>query len=135
MAYYEGAVMRITIGTKEIFHEVDAELQFTNEFTEIASKDTNGKISTPGSQSFSLSCNASLIDNDGSVQEDLFTLASKAKAQTKHAFTFTTGATGDVVFSGEVYIESFTVGAVNEEKSTASYNLRGNGDLTIAQVV
>lgn len=134
MAYYEGAVMRIKIGTKEIFHEVDAELSFTNEFKEIASKDTSGKISTPGSQSFSLSCNASLVDNDGSIQEDLFTITSKAKAQTLHDFTFTTGAVGDVVFSGSVYIEGFTVGAVNEEKSTASYTLRGSGDLVIGQV-
>ena len=134
MAYYEGAVMRIKLGTKDIYHEVDAELTFSNEFTEIASKDTPGKISTPGAQSFSLSCSASLIDNDGSVKEDLFSITSKAKSQELVAFTFTTGASGDVVFSGNVYIEGFTVGAVNEEKSTASYTLKGNGDLNIAQV-
>lgn len=133
MALYQGAVMRLTVDTKEIFHEVDASIEASTDFKEVASKDTSGKIVSAGSQSFTISCSTSLLDNDGSTQEDLYTLASKWKAKTSHAVTFTTGTTGDVIFSGTVYIESFSVSAVNEEYSTAEYTLRGTGDLTIAQ--
>lgn len=134
MAFYEGAVMRIKLDTKEVLHEVDADIQASTDFKDVASKDTGGKISTPGAQSFTISCNTSLLDNDGTTQEDLFTMATKWKAKTKHAVTFTTGTSGDVIFSGDVYIESFSSGAVNEESSSASYTLRGTGELTIAQV-
>lgn len=134
MAYYEGTTMRLTLGTKQIFHEVDADLNFSIDFKEIASKDTNGKISTPGSYSWSISCNMSLLDNDGTTKEDLFTLATKALAKGLHAITFSTNVTGDVIFSGNAYIEGFTTAAVNEEKSTASFTLRGDGDLTVAEV-
>ena len=135
MAYYEGATMRLTVDTKEIFHEVDASIEASTEFKEVASKDTTGKILSAGSQSFSISCSSSLLDNDGTTQEDLKTMADKWKAKTSHAVTFTTGTSGDVVFSGNVYIESFSVTATNEEYSTAEYTLRGTGDLTIAAVV
>ena len=134
MAFYEGVAMRLTVDTKEILHEVDVDIQATTDFKEVASKDTSGKIVSPGAQTFSLNCNTSILDNDGTTKEDLFTMATKWKAKSTHAVTFTTGASGDAVFSGTVYIESFSVSAVNEEQSSASYTLKGTGDLTIAQV-
>lgn len=131
MAFYQGTAMRLKIGTKEIFHEVDCEISASTEFKEVASKDTAFKIVTPGSQTYTISCNTSLLDNDGTTQEDLKGLADIWKAKTSHAVTFTTGVTGDVIFSGTVYVETFTASAANEEFATASYTLKGTGDLTI----
>ena len=134
MAYYEGTTMRLTLGTKELFHEVDATLNFSLDFNEIASKDTNGKITTPGSYSWSIDCNMSLIDNDGTTQEDLHSLATKAIAKASHAITFSTNVTGDAIFSGNAYIEGFSVTAKKKKKATATFTLRGTGDLTVAEV-
>lgn len=134
MALIQGLNMRIKVDTKEIFHEVDANLSMSTDFKEVASKDTAGKLVTPGAQSWSLSCNA-LLENDGTTKEDLKTLSDKWKAKSVHAVTFTTGTSGDVIYSGNAYIESVEVSSPNEEGVNVSYNLRGDGDLTIAAVV
>jgi len=134
MALKEGVNMRITVDGKEIFHEVSADLSASTDFKEVASKDTSGKLSSPGSQSWSIPIEA-LYDNDGTTQEDLFSLATLWNAKTKVAVVLTTGVIGDVSFSGDAYIESFSTNATNEEFVTCSFTFRGDGDLTIIQVI
>jgi len=133
MALKEGVNMRITVDTKEIFHEVSADLSAATDFKEVASKDTSGKLVSPGAQSWNIPIEA-LYDNDGTTQEDLYTLATLWKAKTEVAVTLSTNVSGDVIFSGNAYIESFNTNATNEEYITCSFQFRGNGDLTIAQV-
>lgn len=134
MALKEGVNMRITVGGKEIFHEVSADLSAATDFKEVASKDTSGKLSAPGAQSWNIPIEA-LYDNDGTTQEDLFTLATLWKDKTQVAVTLSTNVSGDVIFSGNAYIESFNTNATNEEYITCSFSFKGNGDLTIARVV
>lgn len=132
MAFYEGSKMRIKIGTENVFHETDATLNWSREFKEIASKDTDGKQSSPGSKSWSLSSSAYAI-NTPDTQNDLKSIADAANAATLVEVQFTDGVSGNLVFSGQAYIENFSVKSPNDETVSFDYSLKGNGDLTIGQ--
>ena len=133
MAFYEGKLMRLTIGGQDIFHEVDCTLTASTEFKDIATKDTTGTESTPGSQSWSVSVNG-YVATGATLQEDLASMAATWKAKSLVAITLSDDVSTSVIFSGNAYIESFTVGAPNDETVTMDYSLKGNGELTIAAV-
>ncbi len=133
MALNLGENMRLTLNSKEILHEVSCSLSFTKDFKEIASKDTNGKLVSPGSSSTTISIEG-LWENDGTTKHDLFVISGYANANTAYAFSFSTDVIGDVIYSGDAYVDSFSVDATNEEYVTFSFTLKINGDLTIAEV-
>lgn len=134
MAIYEGTTMRIKIGSKTIFHETDAKLTSSIPFKEVASKDTTGVISTPGTQSWSLSCNTLIANTIASAQEDVATLYATHAGKTAITVEFSTDVTGDVVFSGSAYVETFNLDATHEEVVTGDFNFKGDGALTIGVV-
>ena len=129
---YEGTTMRIKIGSKTIFHEVSATLTSSIDFKEVASKDTNGKLVTPGAQSWSMTANT-LIANS-TTQEDLSSLYAAHSGKTAVTIEFTTDVSGDVVFSGSAYVESISIDATNEEVVTGDFSFKGDGDLTMGTV-
>lgn len=133
MALVEGINMRIEVAGKQIFHEVSAGLDAVTDFKETASKDTGGKKSTPGAQSWNIPIEA-LYENDGTVKEDPYTLGLIWKNKTLVAITLTTGVVGDVIYSGNAYIENFGLQAQNEEVVTYSWSFKGDGELNIARV-
>jgi predicted secreted protein len=134
MALNLGENMRLTLDGKLILHEVSASLSFTKDFKEVASKDTNGKLVSPGSNSWNFSVEG-LWENDGTVKQDLFAITTMANADAVKTVSFSTGISGDPIFSGNAYVEGFTVDAANEEYVTFSFTVKGSGDLTIAEVV
>lgn len=134
MAFYEGKKMRITFDGKEIFHEVDCTLNASTEFKDIATKDTVGTESSPGTQSWSVSVNG-YASPDTTTENDIKALADAWKASTLAAVTLTDDVSGHVIFSGNAYVENFSVGAPNDETVTMDYSLKGNGELTIGTVV
>lgn len=134
MALYDGTTMRIKIGTKVLFHETNAKLNSTIPFKEVASKDTAGTLSTPGTQSWSISCSSLIANGDGSTQEDLATLYASHKAKTLVSIEFSTDVSGDVVFAGSAYIENYNVDSSNDEEVKGDFSFKGDGELTIAVV-
>ena len=134
MAFYQGKLMRITVEGNDIFHEADCTLNASTDFKDVATKDTVGTESTPGTQSWSVSVNG-FVATGAVAQNDLKMMADFWKAKTEVAITFSDDVTGSVIFSGNAYIESFSVGAPNDETVTMDYSLKGNGELTIAAVV
>lgn len=132
MAYYEGSKMRIKIGTNNVYHETDATLNWGREFKEIASKDTDGVESSPGKKSWSLSSNAYAI-NTVDTQNDLKSIAEAGDLGTLVDVQFTDGVSGNLVFSGQAYIENFSVKATTDDTVKFDYSLKGNGNLTIGQ--
>lgn len=132
--FYEGTTMRIKIGAKTLFHEVDASLSSSIPFKEVASKDTTGVVSTPGTQSWSISTNGLIGNSALAAQEDIATLYATHVAKTKVTIEFTTDVTGDVVFSGEAYIETFNIKSTHEETVTGDFSFKGDGALTIGIV-
>jgi len=132
MAIYSGTIMRIKVGTKTIFHETKATFTTSRDFNELASKDINGKEVTPGSYSWSLTCD-NLIANS-TTQEDVATLDVQYQAKTLVDLEFSTDVSGDVVYTGKAYIDSYNIDATNEEGVTGSFSFKGSGDYSLGAV-
>lgn len=131
MAFYEGSLMRIEIGGKKVLHEQDATLNMGLDFKEIASKDTDGVQTIPGKKSWSLSSNA-YAENTEVTHNGLKYIADALQSKILVDLKFTDGKAGHMVFSGQAYIESFSIKSSTDEAVTFDYSLKGNGELTIA---
>tara|TARA_R110002167_G_scaffold112367_1_gene284745 strand:- start:1820 stop:2224 length:405 start_codon:yes stop_codon:yes gene_type:complete len=129
MALKLGDNLRLSIDTKEIIHEVSAKLDFSREFKEVATKDTSGKLVSPGSYTWGMSIDAKW-DNDGTTQEDLAGISAMAIAGTTHALLLSNATSGDVTYAGTGYVADFNVDATNEDYVSVSFSLKGSGDLT-----
>lgn len=131
MGLIQGANMRIKKGTKTLFHETNATLDSTIDFKEVASKDTTGKIKTPGTQSWSASCEK-LISADadaGATEANVKELIDDHIAKTLIDFEFSSGS-GNIVLSGQAYISQFSISSTNDEEVTGSFSFEGSGALT-----
>ena len=134
MALYEGTTMRIKIGGKTLFHETDCSLSSSIAFKDVASKDTSGVISIPGAQTWSISTNSLVAESALAAQEDLKTLYATHVGKTKVTVEFTTDVSGDVVFTGQAYIETYNLKSTHEETVTGDFNFKGDGDLSMGTV-
>lgn len=133
MALLQGVNLRIKVGTKTLFHSVTASFSSQMDLKEVSSKDTNGKIKTPGSNSWSLSCNKLISANgDTTTQADAEELMGYHINKTLVDVEFTTGDSGEWILSGQAYISSFTINANNDEEVTGDFSFEGSGDLTLA---
>lgn len=135
MGLLQGTTMRIKKGTDTLFHETNATLDSTIDFKEVASKDTSGKIQTPGSQSWSMSCDKLIANDAGAGQENALGLVQDHLAKTLVTIEFSTGVTGDIIFSGSAYISQFSIASANDEEVTGTFAFQGSGDLTVGVVV
>lgn len=135
MAIYEGKLFRIKIGAKTIFHETNFSFSSSLDFKELASKDTATKEKTPSSQNWSISCESLAGVSTGNAQEDIKSLYEKHKNKSKVTISFTLGKTGDVVFTGEAYVGSFSLDSANDEEVKGAFTFEGTGDLSIGTVV
>jgi len=131
--FLDGSVMRLQVEGKNVFHEVEVSIEGSTDFKEIATKDTDGKEVSPGSQSFSLSCSAKGSPDTTTENTDVI-LLGYWKNKTKVAFTLTDGIVGHVTYSGEAYLENFNMGSPNDEIVDFSYSLKGTGELVIGVV-
>jgi len=133
MAFYQGKLMRISVDGQTIFHEVDCTLSGSTDFKDIATKDTDGTESTQGSKSWNISVNG-FVATGATAQEDIKSMSDLWNAQTLVAITLSDDVVGSVIFSGNGYIEGFSVGAPNDETVTFDYTIKGNGALTVGLV-
>lgn len=97
------------------------------------SKDDNGwESSLEGMRSWSISCNG-YYANDAANGGDA--LVAAARLRTLMYLKFTTGVTGDKVYSGTAYVESAEVdGAGPGESATFSAEFKGTGSLASGTV-
>jgi len=128
--FLQGDTMRLKLGGKDIFHEVEVSLDFSRDFKEVATKDTDGKVTTPGDYSFGLSVSAK-ASSDTTTENSNIMLAGYAVNGDKLKFELADSVSGHITYSGEAYIEGFTINANNEESVDMSYSLKGTGTLTI----
>jgi predicted secreted protein len=128
---YSGS-MRIKIGTKTIMHEVEASLNESRDFEELASKDIVGKDFHPKEGTWSLSGNALAANSGGDAQVDLQSIVSSYQAKTLVAIELTDGITGNMAYSGNAYIENYNLKSANEDKVKYDFALKGIGVLTVA---
>lgn len=135
MAVLQGTLMRIKKGTKTLFHETEASLSSSIDFAEVASKDTTGVIVTPGDQKWSLSANALVANTPGALQADLAELYADHAAKTLVDIEFSTQVSGDIVFSGQAYIETFNVSSTHKDAVKGDFSFKGNDALSVGVVV
>jgi predicted secreted protein len=128
---YSGS-MRIKIGTKTIMHEVEASLNESRDFEELASKDIVGKDFHPKEGTWSLSGNALAANSGGDAQVDLQAIVSSYQSKTLVAIELTDGITGNMAYSGNAYIENYNLTSANEDKVKYDFALKGIGVLTVA---
>ena len=86
----------------------------------------------PGKKSWSLSSNA-YAHNTQDLQNGLIDISQAWQSQTLVEISFTDGVQGHMIYTGQAYIESFSIKATTDEVVTFDYSLKGNGVLTIAQ--
>lgn len=129
MAIYEGSKMRAQIDAETVFHEQSITVNGTRDFKEVASKDTDGKIKTPGTKDWTASSSA-YVAGDEAGKKGVDAIFAAYDAGTLVTFLFTDGVTGNSAFSGSGYISDFSIKAENEDSVTFDYSITGSGVLT-----
>lgn len=129
-----GTKMRIIVDGKPIFHETEASLSSSISFSEVASKDTNGVKVMPGNQSWGISASSLTAVDPDSLKEDVVTMYAKHEGKQIVQVQFTTDEAGDIVFTGNAYVETFDIAANNGETVTGSFSFKGDESLSLGVV-
>jgi hypothetical protein len=133
---YKGKNVRLSFNGKTLFHTTSCTLGITTTLEELATKDTNGTISTPGSYAWTLGTNSLVADKDSAntAQTDFMGVLGLQLAGAELDVEFTTNSAGDFILSGKAYIESCNITAEVGNTVTGDFSLKGNGNLTKSTV-
>lgn len=131
---YKGKAFRIKKDGKTIFHETDFKLSSSLDFSEIASKDTDGKEFVAKDIEWTISCNSLIADSDSDTQIDAAALYADHIGKTLVALEFTNDTTGEMVFSGNAYVSQFDLDSTYDDVVKGSFSFKGTGTLAIATV-
>jgi hypothetical protein len=127
---YKGKNVRFSFNGKTLYHATSCKLSVSTALEEIATKDTDGTVSTPSNYAWSISTEALVADKPASsTQSDFMDIISLQLAGTEIDIEFTTGTAGDFILSGKVYIESSDITAEVGNSVTGSFSFKGNGNL------
>lgn len=130
MGTYAGKNLRIRVDGKTVFHATECSFTTSRNMDSIASKDTNGEEVSPGNYTWSVSTNY-LVSNkpDASTTQigtkellDVYTAGTEVEVQ------FTTNIVGDVIITGQTFIESIDMSAGTNGVATGSAGFKGNGE-------
>jgi hypothetical protein len=128
---YNGSNVRLSYNGKVLFHTTSCKLQISAKLEEIATKDTNGSVVTPGNYSWNISAESLVADKPtaSTTQLGAMEIADFLIAKTELDITFTSGEIGDWMYSGKVYVESADIDATVAQSMTGSFAFKGNGNL------
>lgn len=126
MAFNKPKLLRIKVGAKEIFHEVDFTLDVTTDYSEVSTKDTNGKQNVAGAKSWSASVNT-IVADDVTTSETNATLVAYSDNDTLLDIIVTDAVSGHLTYTGKAYIEGFNLSAGVDGNVGISYSLKGDG--------
>lgn len=129
---FQGKNVRISVEGKTIYHATACKLDISLSLEEIATKDTDGKVNTPGNYSWSASCDAlyATLPVGDTTHKSADEILDYLLAKTELDFEFSTNATGEWVYGGKVYVESANIDATVGQSVTGSFSFKGNGNLT-----
>ena len=133
---YNGHKLRVIIGDKKVLHSTSCKINVSVKLEEIASKDTDGNVVTASNYSWTISGDALVAKKATGVTTHLDTkeLMQAVLGRADQVVQFTTDETGDFVFSGNAIFESCDLTADDGSSAKYSFSMKGNGDLTIADV-
>lgn len=129
---YKGKNVRFSFNGKTLYHATSCSMSISTSLESIATKDTNGTVSVPSNYEWSISTNALVAEKPASstAHSDFMDVVSLQLAGTEIDVEFTTGETGDFLFSGKVYVESSSINAEVGSSVNGDFSFKGNGDLT-----
>lgn len=130
---FQGKKVRISLAGKVIYHATECTINIDSQTESIATKDTDGNISLPDGYSWTASTNALVaVVSSGSAatHTGAIDVVALQLAQSEVDFEFTTGETGDFVFSGKAYVTSSSITATVGSTVKGSFTFTGNGNLT-----
>jgi len=127
---YAGKNLRIRVGGKTIFHATECSFTTSRNMESIASKDTNGEQVTPGNYTWGVSTNflVANIPTSSTTQIATKELLDTYQAGTEVEVQFTTDIAGDVIITGDTFIESMNMSAPTNGVATGDAAFKGNGD-------
>lgn len=130
---YQGKNVRLILDGKKVFHATDCGISVSRELESIATKDTQGNLQTPGAYSWSATLSTLVAERDPvtTTHHSFKDVFQKTLDGTLCELQYTTGETGDMVFSGQVYITQADFSAPTTGAATGSFSFTGNGDLTL----
>lgn len=126
--------MRLTLADKTVYHSTSCSLSLSRDFNERATKDTNGTERAKGTKNWSATLEGlGVYGSDGSGTMDFFALfdAYDSDVDAPIDVEFVPHETdADFKLVGEGFIESVEKTMPNDEDSTISISILGNGAMT-----
>lgn len=129
---YKGGNVRLSYNGKTLYHTTSCKLQISTKLEEIATKDTNGSVVTPGNYAWTVTAEALVADipSGSTTQVGAMGIIDFQLTKTELDIEFTSSEVGDWKYAGSVYVESADVDATVAQSMTGSFSFKGNGDLT-----
>lgn len=133
---YAGKNLRVRIDGKAVFHATECSFTTSRNMESIASKDTNGEQVTPGNYSWGVSTNflVANIPAGSTTQVGTKEILDTYQDGTEVEVSFTTNIVGDVIITGNTYIEGLNMSAGTNGVATGDCSFKGNGDFETALV-
>jgi hypothetical protein len=133
---YEGKAVRFRFDGKTLFHATSCKLSVSTTLESIATKDTDGEVSTPSNYTWSLTTDCLVADKPtGSTTQNGFVDMLQLQInKTPIDVELSTDVAGDFIISGQVFIESGDADFSVNQTATGSFAFKGNGNITIATV-
>lgn len=129
---YKGKNVRFSFNGKTLYHTTSCKVSISTALEEIATKDTDGTVSTPSNYAWSITTEALVANKPlaSTTQSDFMDIVALQLAGTEIDIEFSTGDAGDFLLSGKVYTESSEITAEVGNSVTGSFAFKGNGNLT-----
>lgn len=136
-----GQNLRLLIGSKCVAGAISCTYENTTEFEDVSTKDsdTKGKVQTPKRNTFNITVEALVIDENDSTGFTMSSFLSAIIAGTPVQFTFTetNGAQNrtqntspEIKYTGQALINDLTIRSENNDKVKISCKMLGYGNPT-----
>lgn len=134
---YAGKNLRIRVDGKTIFHATECSFTTSRNMESIASKDTNGEQVTPGNYTWGVSTNYLVANKPtaSTTQIGMKEILDTYQAGTEVEVQFTTEIAGDVIVTGNTFIEGLNMTAGTNGVATGDASFKGNGDFVTTVAV
>jgi len=133
---YKGKNLRIKIDGLTVFHATECKFDSTMKIDSIATKDTDGEMGVTGNYSWGVSTNMLMANtpSGSTTTQGFLELINKHQSGTEVEVSFTTNIVGDVVITGNAFIEKMGAAAGVNGLATADATFKGNGSYIVALI-
>jgi hypothetical protein len=127
---YAGKNLRIRVADKTVFHATECSFTTSRNMESIASKDTNGEQVTPGNYTWGVSTSYLVANKPtaSTTQIGIKEILDTYTAGTEVEISFATDIVGDVIITGNAFIEGLNMTAGTNGVATGDASFKGNGD-------